>query len=270
MRKNTIASRYCRFASKYCRMAGVAPAGEDTGGEDIGVGPASITFGIVLVLALDTTTSAGSASIVRDAQIVAERVGDPARTHGQRLPRDLMLLLDSAGVRLGDIDLFAVASGPGSFTGLRVGIATIQGLAMSCDRRVVPVSALDALARAGRKEEHHVAAWMDAQRGQVFAALYAPDGRVVIEPSSLPPERTLESWKPVPAGTRFIGDGAIRYRNTIERLAASADVIDDVPPLAGVIGQIAAEQPERAVVPHAIVPIYIRRPDAELARDHKT
>jgi tRNA threonylcarbamoyladenosine biosynthesis protein TsaB len=228
----------------------------------------------VLILALDTTTRAGSAAVVRDGRVVVERAGDAAQTHGQRLPRELMLVLERAGAALADVELFAVAAGPGSFTGLRVGIATVQGLAMARDRLVVPVSVLDALARTARDGARRVAAWMDAQRGEVFAALYAADARaLLIEPSSLPPEETLRSWQATgtldSAETLFVGDGAMRYRDVIHRMLPSADVAPDSPPLAGIVGLIAAEQPSRAVLPHAVVPIYIRRSDAELARTKK-
>jgi tRNA threonylcarbamoyladenosine biosynthesis protein TsaB len=222
----------------------------------------------VLILALDTTTRDGSAALVRNGAVLIEQAGDPALTHGQRLPRDLMCVLDGAGVRLADVDLFAVATGPGSFTGLRVGIATMQGLAMAGDRRIVPVSALEALARAGRNGLDQVAAWMDAQRGEVFAAIYAADGSRASEASSDAPERTLRRWSNLLASRiRFIGDGARRYRDVIERLQPSSTIVEPVPPLAGVIGAIACEAPDRAVLPHAVVPLYIRRSDAELARD---
>jgi tRNA threonylcarbamoyladenosine biosynthesis protein TsaB len=228
----------------------------------------------VLILALDTTTRAGSAAVVRDGAVVREEAGDAALTHGQRLPRDLMGLLERAGVRLGDIDLFAVAAGPGSFTGLRVGIATVQGLAMAGGRRVVPVPTLDALAWAGRNGRDPIAAWMDAQRGEVFAALYGADGTsLVVDPSAEPPGRTLERWTPHLTGReRFIGDGALRYRDAIAGAnpeAGAATIVDPVPQLAGVIGAIASRWPDRGVLPLAVVPVYIRRSDAELARDRK-
>jgi tRNA threonylcarbamoyladenosine biosynthesis protein TsaB len=180
-----------------------------------------------------------------------------------------MRLLDEAGVHLADVDVFAVAAGPGSFTGLRVGIATVQGLAMAAGCRVVPVPTLEALARAGRNGVNRVAPWMDAQRGEVFAAIYAADGALVdIEASSETPERTLDRWsQPLSVEPlRFIGDGALRYREIVERMAPAADIVDPVPPLAGFIGIIASQSPQRAVLPHAVVPIYVRRSDAELAR----
>src|SRR5436305_15166300 len=130
------------------------------------------------VLALDTTTREGSVALVEDDRVVDERRGDGSRTPAERLPSELADLAAAHGVAWADIDLFAVASGPGSFTGLRIGIATIQGLAFVNRRRVAPVSALDALAHIARdaangtEEDVLVGVWMDAQRGDVFTALY--------------------------------------------------------------------------------------------------
>src|SRR5678815_2876000 len=100
----------------------------------------------MVVLALDTTTRRGSVALARDGAVVGACAGDPAVTHGQRLPGDLMRLLDRHNLRVGDIDLFAVAAGPGSFTGLRIGIATMQGLAFASGKPLIGISALDALA----------------------------------------------------------------------------------------------------------------------------
>jgi tRNA threonylcarbamoyladenosine biosynthesis protein TsaB len=227
----------------------------------------------VLVLALDTTTRTGSISVVRDDQVLSESSGDPSRTHGERLPRDLMRAVDVASVSLQDIDLLAVAAGPGSFTGLRVGIAAMQGLAMALDRRIVPVSTLDALAHLGADGDASIATWVDAQRGEVFSALYDVTGtRTLIPPASLTPERTLDAWQDLNGpvrGLRFIGDGASRYGDVIRgRLGADTPIIPP-PALAATIARLAARFPERAILPHAVVPIYIRRPDAELARDRR-
>ena len=249
----------------------------------------------MLILALDSSSAGGSAAIVRDGAIVIERAGDPSRTHGERLPRELMTILDDAGVRLGDVGAFAVATGPGSFTGLRVGIAAIQGLALAQGRLVVPISTFEALAgfRLARSvrlkaeapggeppsvlrppSSAATAVWIDAHRGEVFATLYDADGTDVLQPpTSLPPGATLDAWADALAGrelVRFAGDGAIRYRETVEaRLGPRAEVPDAVPPLAGAIGLLAASDPGRAVRPHAVVPLYVRRSDAELARDRR-
>src|SRR5262245_23454403 len=81
----------------------------------------------VRILSLDTTTRDGSAALVDDDRVVEVRRGDASRSHAERLPGDLLSLVGAHGLTLGDIDVFAIAAGPGSFTGLRIGIATIQG-----------------------------------------------------------------------------------------------------------------------------------------------
>src|SRR5260221_12635043 len=127
------------------------------------------------VLALDTTTESGSVALLDDGRIVCERSGDSARPHAQRLPGDIAALLRDEHAALDDVDLFAVAAGPGSFTGLRIGIATIQGLAFVTKRPVAAISSLDALAHAASVDATPgtaVAAWVDAHRRGVFSALY--------------------------------------------------------------------------------------------------
>lgn len=224
----------------------------------------------MIVLALDTTGRAGSVAVVEDGRVRAELTGNPDRTHGERLPGDLLHVLDAAGVPLSAVDLLAVAAGPGSFTGLRVGIAAIQGLSTATGRLIVPVSALDALSAAAGGDGL-VGAWIDAQRGQVYAALYdlaAGEIGEAIEPAtSLPPRATLDLWAAhLARPARFIGDGAVRHAEVIASALPGAAAIVPAPALAGIIGRLAASRPERAVRPHAVVPIYVRRPDAELAR----
>jgi len=234
----------------------------------------------MLVLALDTSSPAGSAALVRDGRVIVERAGDGSRTHGERLPRELMRVLDEAESSLHDVDRFAVSIGPGSFTGLRVGIATIQGLAVALQKRVVPVSAFEALlinsqhpTTNPRSEAIATAVWIDAHRHEVFATLFAADGREIAPPTALKADATLDGWSPALASLeriRFAGDGAIRYRDAIlERLGVRAIVDAAVPPIAGAIGLIACAEGDRAVRPHAVVPLYVRRSDAELARDRR-
>ena len=230
-----------------------------------------------MIVALDTSSAAGSAAVVRDGTIVVERAGDGARTHGERLPRELMALLAAGGVELREIDRFAVSIGPGSFTGLRVGIATIQGLAFAQKTLVVPVSSFEALAFSTGvlrpPASTAIGTWIDAHRGEVFAALYDAEGSELAGPTSLKPEATLDAWSQALVRfdrVRFAGDGAILYRERIAaRLGARATIDADVPALAGRIGLIAAGADNRAVVPHAVVPLYVRRPDAVLAKEKR-
>ena len=140
---------------------------------------------------------------------------------------------------------------------------------MARGKHVVAVSALEALARAGLNATGPIATWMDAQRGEVFAALYAADGRDLLIPAvAAAPAVVLDDWgaAATPLPSVCIGDGAVRHAGLVRGRLGPGVVILPPPSLAGVIGQIAAEQPERAAVPHAIVPIYVRKSDAELAR----
>jgi tRNA threonylcarbamoyladenosine biosynthesis protein TsaB len=185
-----------------------------------------------------------------------------------------MSVLADAGTTLGAVDLFAVSVGPGSFTGLRVGIASMQGLALANGNLVAPVTTFEALVWHARSDMA-VAAWIDAHRGEVFATLVASDRTTELRPpSALSPPATLEAWAGELARherVRFVGDGAVRYQDDIRQcLGARAEIADVVPPLAGAIAEIAFREPARAVRPHAIVPLYVRRPDAELARDRRS
>ena len=227
------------------------------------------------ILALDTSTRDGSAAVARDGHLVAAASGDGRRTHGERLPGDLLALARAAGVALSAIDLFAVSSGPGSFTSLRVGIATIQALALARSRPVVPVSTLDALARAGRAawagdSPDRILAWMDGRRRDVFAALYAGDGVTGLgEPRVGSPESILDAWRSSLAERRVyvIGDGVAATRRILAaRLGPRASLDAAPPPLAPTMARIAFERRAHGAAPHAVRPLYVRRPDAVLAR----
>jgi tRNA threonylcarbamoyladenosine biosynthesis protein TsaB len=267
------------LASKYWRIAGVALSGmEEEDAEEV-INREDREYNIeqigvaVLILAVDTTTRTGSLAVVRDGLVLHEHEGDATRTHAQRLPADVKRVCEAAGIGIRDVDLFAVAAGPGSFTGLRIGIAAVQGLAMAWSRQVVPVSTLEALASTAPSQASRVAVWMDAQRGQVFAQVFdVPERgdsvRPLVPAVSVPPLEAVRVHGSLLADAHFVGDGALRYRDTIiAGLGTRARIADAVPPLAGTIGRIATRQPERAVVPHAVVPVYVRRPDAELARE---
>ena len=237
------------------------------------------------VLALDTTTRHGSVALVEDGRVVDERGGDPSRAHVERLPGDILALIAAHGLRVQDIDVFAVASGPGSFTGLRIGIATIQGMAMTAGRRIVAVSALEALghiAAANAPTGTLVAAWMDAHRQDVFAALYrvneAPpygiDRLHELEgPTVGRPDAALERWGARFGGVRtlYIGDGADLYAEAIQRSETSKGSVLPLQPLAGAIGRVAIGRARRneTIDPAGVQPLYVRRPDAEVERERK-
>lgn len=227
----------------------------------------------MLILSLDTTTRAGSCALLRDDRVLREYTGDASRDQAERLPGDLAALLEHEGIVVDAIDAFAVATGPGSFTGLRVGIATMQGLAMATGKPLIGVSAFDALAmratgdsRATGATGERVATWIDAWRGEVFAAVYE-DGQQAGAPVVVPPDRVLEELQGRP--TLFTGDGAAVYEARIRAMLGKAARFTTpiVPSLAGTVATAAGQAFRRGdrPLPHAIRPIYVRRSDAELA-----
>jgi tRNA threonylcarbamoyladenosine biosynthesis protein TsaB len=228
----------------------------------------------MLILALDTTTAQGSCAIVRDAVWCREHAIASASGHAESLPAALMTLLGESGIALRDVDLFAVATGPGSFTGLRIGIATMQGLAFAQEKPLIGVSAFDALDAIARQSPKamagNVATWVDAWRGEVFAALYQ-NGREVEPPTVSRPEAILDRLRPP---ILFIGDGAAVFSDLIHSVMRDHGRVADppVPLLSAAIARLAAEAAARgeAPPPHAIRPLYVRRSDAEIVRDART
>jgi tRNA threonylcarbamoyladenosine biosynthesis protein TsaB len=220
----------------------------------------------MLILSLDTTTRAGGCALLRDDRVLQEYTGDASRDQAERLPGDLTALLEREGIALDAIDAFAVATGPGSFTGLRVGIATMQGLAMATGKPLIGISAFDALAMLASAEK--IATWIDAWRGEVFAAVYE-NGRLLGAPVVAPPDLLLEQLEGQP--TLFTGDGAAVFESRIRAILGEAARFTTpiAPALAGAVATLAGQAFWRGdrPLPHAIRPIYVRRSDAEIAAD---
>jgi tRNA threonylcarbamoyl adenosine modification protein YeaZ len=196
----------------------------------------------VIALAFDTATDVATCALVRDGEVIGER-----RSRAVKVLEDANGLLTDAGLRQADLDGIVVGTGPGSYTGLRMGLVTARALALSLGIPVAGVSTLDALA-AGRPGAVPV---IDGRRGEIFTLDDAGEP-VCIRPEQLAVER----------GREHVGDGALRYRDTIEERggAVPADPDLHVPwarhhaALAREFGP--AEDAE---------PIYLRVPDAERA-----
>jgi tRNA threonylcarbamoyladenosine biosynthesis protein TsaB len=194
----------------------------------------------VLTLAFDTATTAATSALVDDGELLAERV-----SRAQTLLEDVDALLRQAGARPGDLDRLAVGLGPGSFTGVRIGLAVARGLALALDLPGSGVSTLAALA-AGAPGALPV---VDARRREVFALL---DGEPrVLAPADLP----------VAEGMLCVGDGAVRYRGLLEELGAEVPPDGDERhlPRARFHAELAGEPGPV----EALEPLYLRVPDAE-------
>src|SRR2546427_6135598 len=133
-----------------------------------------------LILAIETATRAGNVALARGAEILGSASGNASASHSTDLLQTVESILKSAGVELSQVDLFAAALGPGSFTGLRIGLATIKSFAVCTGRSCAGVSTLAAIAHAAGTAKSTVAL-LPAGRGEVFAQMFSVDDRQVRE-----------------------------------------------------------------------------------------
>ena len=222
------------------------------------------------LLAVDTSTRACSVAVVDQDRLACEITTGPTGTHSTHLLRLIRMTLEFSEIELHELDGLAVCVGPGSFTGLRIGVATVKGLAFAAAKPVSGVSSLEALAQPCLPWPHLICAMLDARKGEVYAALYrARDGHLEREgrEAVLSIEDALDG---IHETCLFVGDGASRYREPIGvRLgplalfpAAGQDFLraSSVAALAQV--QFARQEIEDL---DRLVPRYVRHSDAELS-----
>lgn len=197
----------------------------------------------MLILAFDTATDVATSALVWDGEVLGELSSRPVT-----VLEDLDALLRRGGVRHSQVEGLAVGVGPGSFTGLRMGLAAARALAFAWDVGVAGISTLDALA-AGAPGATPV---IDARRREVFALL--PDGPVVLEPAMLPIER----------GAQYVGDGAVRYRAEIEERGGV--VPSDESELHVPRARFHAQLANAFAAPDLVEPMYLRVPDVDRAQ----
>jgi tRNA threonylcarbamoyladenosine biosynthesis protein TsaB len=225
-----------------------------------------------MVIGLDTATADVAVAVSCAEEILFEAVIEP---QGPR-PRHAATLLEQIelGVRAAGgwpaIEVIGVGVGPGSFTGLRVGIATARGLAQARGLPLAGVASLAALARGieGPPERPRLAL-IDARRGELFAALHDAEGATLLEPFVAAPEAIAEracAREPKPLAA---GDGSVRFRQQLE--AAGVEVLPDADPAHRMAARNVCALAARAerVSPEELRPIYLRRPDAEIWREQQ-
>jgi tRNA threonylcarbamoyl adenosine modification protein YeaZ len=143
-----------------------------------------------------------TAALFRDGELIAEREADARRKHAETVLPMIDAMLEESGVPFAEIDLFAVDIGPGSFTGVRIGVSLVNALAFAAGKKIVPVDALLALALSAGETDAPVAAMIDARNGNAYAALYQ-QAKALIEPHSVIIDDFLSD---LPAGAVVVGD----------------------------------------------------------------
>ena len=206
----------------------------------------------VRILAFDTTSESGSVALVDDGVVVAEVLMESTEGYSPILFGKIKDLLDGLDWSLASIDCFAAASGPGSFTGVRVGLTAAKGLGEAAGKPIVAVSNLEAIAALGTALLR--APLIDAHRVEIYGAVYDARMQIIREPRVAPLDKWLET---VPTGAEFLTTG---FSPAIQPLRIVG------PALAGAIGQIAHARMKTGLAcdPVAIDAQYVRRSDAEL------
>lgn len=223
-----------------------------------------------LILSVETATLSGSVAVSRGDDIVGVVSGDPQVSHSNTLLGDVDKLLTETQIALPDIDLFAVATGPGSFTGLRIGIATIKALAATLDRPTAGIPTLEAIALCGGISAESVAL-LPAGRGEVFTQLFSvmqwDAVEALDEAAHIPPARLLDRYGHLETVT-WCGQGAIVNRELIESAAAGRDwrIAPETTTLATHVARLALNRFTQNELndPYSLSAIYVRPADAQL------
>lgn len=221
------------------------------------------------LLGLDTSTAAAAACVLRDDGEVFEVAPDAAAltrppAHAGQLMPAVADVMRRAGLDWSELEAIAVGVGPGSFTGLRIGVATARALAVASGLRLRPVSSLAALARGIEETDPGsvVLPLIDAKRGEVFAAAY-DGGEELWAPFAARPEKVAERVRGADFTPLAAGDGSIRFRGVLEtagiRVAPDNSGAHVVRALQ--VCRLAAAAPGEP--PEAVLPEYLRAPDAK-------
>jgi tRNA threonylcarbamoyladenosine biosynthesis protein TsaB len=224
------------------------------------------------ILALDTSTVRGSIALLQSKVVVSELRLASLETHAARLLRSIEFLLGMAGWELRDIGLVAAGAGPGSFTGIRIGLSTALGLAQTLRIPFAGISGLDALAFEHAALGGRLGVIMDAQRGQIyFGEYFSNAGRVrrVGRPGLYTPDALRE--KLARKKIWLMGDGVEPHFDALGLELGAARIVDSRPFIAASIGRLAAERKRCWRSGDYLVcdPLYIRPPDARKPKSRK-
>ncbi len=225
-----------------------------------------------LILSIETATRAGGVAVSRGKKLLSAREGDAGISHSNNLIEMVQLALQEAGASLAEVELFAAAVGPGSFTGLRIGLATVKAFAAVTGKEIIGVSTLAAVAHAGGQSEETVAL-LPAGRGEVFAQMFRVHSDDVVpldEAAHLTPKEALEKYRER-KNLRWTGKGIqkiVEYSSDFAATSLSDSPATDEKP-AFLVTSIAAlaltdYREGKTVTPDELQAVYVRPSDAEI------
>jgi len=221
------------------------------------------------LLALDTATEICGVALLSDGKITAQISLSLGHTHSRELMGAVAWILDRVGLTPAQVDVFAVNQGPGSFTGLRIGISTAKGLADAAGKPLVGLTTLEVLAHQGPTDTAYICPIIDARRSEIYWAIYQRDGKTLKVHTSprVGPAEQAAAW--IPGECTVIGNGVRTYAEVLSRHSSVQlhwvpDYLNDLCP--GVLARLAYEhwQSGRYQEGMDVAPVYIRKADARL------
>jgi tRNA threonylcarbamoyladenosine biosynthesis protein TsaB len=231
------------------------------------------------VLAIETSTLAGSVAIADAGGLIGELKVNVKVAHAERLMDSINWLLNASRLTAKDIDAFAVSIGPGSFTGLRIGLSTAKGFSYAAGKPLIAVPTLDAFARTLPFCSYFICPMLDARKNEIYAGLYKWENslckKIIPETAASPADflknikKIKELDRPQARSTVFMGDGAKTYKkliaDTLKNKAVFAPASKMSPSASGV-AEIALEKLNQGIRddPASLTPFYIRKSEAEI------
>ncbi|MGC1453991.1 MAG: tRNA (adenosine(37)-N6)-threonylcarbamoyltransferase complex dimerization subunit type 1 TsaB [Nitrospirota bacterium] len=226
------------------------------------------------ILGIETSTTTGSVAVISDDSVIAQYSLNIEVTHSERLMSTVDRVLSDTGLTIADMDGYAVAIGPGSFTGLRIGLAAVKGLALVTGKPVAPVPTLQALAWNLPYAAYPICPMLDARKNEVYAAMYRFEGTALVHVMAEAVLSLSQLSGRISGNTLFTGEASQLFRNEIVNLfgdrALFAPISAMLPSAATVaeIGLGMIKSGKQADL-DSVTPMYIRRPEAEVMWEKK-
>ncbi len=226
----------------------------------------------MLILAFESSAKPASAALVRDGKLLSQSMQVSALTHSRTLLPMAEDLLKNTGVTLAEVDAFAVAQGPGSFTGVRIGVSTVKGLCWGAEKPCIGVSTLEAMAWHGLAAGGIVCPVMDARRSQVYNALFRIEDGC---PVRLCPDRAIalgelaDELRTLGESAFLVGDGAELTKAFLDAQGLPCRLAPDDLVWQDAWGVAMAAQGKTPVPGAELLPVYLRLSQAERERQER-
>lgn len=225
------------------------------------------------ILALDTTGLVASVALVDDEKTIAEFTTNYKKTHSQTIMPMIEQLKNMVELDLATVDYIACASGPGSFTGLRIGAATAKGLAHGLDKKIIPVPTLDGLAYNLCQSSKIIVPIMDARRNQVYSAIYSNNNNLerISDYMACDIMELLDRVIEIDENAIFLGDGVTVFKEKISEFNTGFKFAPQCANMqrASCIGALALNRIDEAIKPNDFEIIYLRKSQAERELEEK-